>query len=93
MTRVGIFPPAVLTITANHKCPKTGKPEPDSFLRILATKELGYDATTFRISDQLFKFQSSESSGAQGNTRKEVMGTSNGEQRKAAADVTDKQLD
>ncbi|KAI1792283.1 HAD-like protein [Ganoderma leucocontextum] len=42
MTRVGIVPPAV-TITADDKRLKAGKPAPDPFL--LAAKELGYDAT------------------------------------------------
>ncbi|KAM5543912.1 hypothetical protein V8D89_002529 [Ganoderma adspersum] len=41
MTRVGIVPPAV-TITADDKRLKAGKPAPDPFL--LAAKELGYDA-------------------------------------------------
>ena len=42
MTRVGIVPPPV-TITADDKRLKAGKPAPDPFL--LAAKELGYDAT------------------------------------------------
>ena len=42
MTRVGIVPPAV-TITADDKRLKAGKPAPDPFL--LAAKELGYAAT------------------------------------------------
>jgi len=42
MTRVGITPPPV-TITADDKRLKNGKPFPDPFL--LAAKELGYDAT------------------------------------------------
>ncbi|KAI1793294.1 HAD-like protein [Ganoderma leucocontextum] len=42
MTRVGITPPDV-TITADDKRLKAGKPAPDPFL--LAAKELGYDAT------------------------------------------------
>ena len=41
MTRVGIIPPAV-TITADDKRLKAGKPAPDPFL--LAAKELGFDA-------------------------------------------------
>lgn len=41
MTRVGITPPKV-TITADDKRLKAGKPAPDPFL--LAAKELGYDA-------------------------------------------------
>ncbi|TBU31828.1 HAD-like protein [Dichomitus squalens] len=41
MTRVGITPPDV-TITADDKRLKAGKPAPDPFL--LAAKELGYDA-------------------------------------------------
>ena len=41
MTRVGITPPEV-TITADDKRLKAGKPAPDPFL--LAAKELGYDA-------------------------------------------------
>jgi len=41
MTRVGITPPEV-TITADDKRLKRGKPFPDPFL--LAAKELGYDA-------------------------------------------------
>lgn len=41
MTRVGITPPEV-TITADDKRLKNGKPFPDPFL--LAAKELGYDA-------------------------------------------------
>ena len=41
MTRVGITPPPV-TITADDKRLKAGKPAPDPFL--LAAKELGYDA-------------------------------------------------
>ncbi|EIW74598.1 HAD-like protein [Coniophora puteana RWD-64-598 SS2] len=41
MTRVGITPPPV-TITADDKRLKNGKPFPDPFL--LAAKELGYDA-------------------------------------------------
>ncbi|KAI1793321.1 HAD-like protein [Ganoderma leucocontextum] len=42
MTRVGITPPKV-TITADDKRLKAGKPAPDPFL--LAAKELGYDAS------------------------------------------------
>ena len=42
MTRVGITPPKV-TITADDKRLKAGKPAPDPFL--LAAKELGFDAT------------------------------------------------
>ena len=41
MTRVGITPPKV-TITADDKRLKAGKPAPDPFL--LAAKELGFDA-------------------------------------------------
>lgn len=41
MTRVGITPPPV-TITADDKRLKAGKPAPDPFL--LAAKELGFDA-------------------------------------------------
>ena len=41
MTRVGIVPPAV-TITADDRRLKAGKPAPDPFL--LAAKELGFDA-------------------------------------------------
>lgn len=41
MTRVGITPPKI-TITADDKRLKAGKPAPDPFL--LAAKELGYDA-------------------------------------------------
>ena len=41
MTRVGITPPEV-TITADDKRLKAGKPAPDPFL--LAAKELGFDA-------------------------------------------------
>ena len=41
MTRVGITPPPV-TITADDKRLKAGKPFPDPFL--LAAKELGFDA-------------------------------------------------
>ena len=41
MNRVGITPPPV-TITADDKRLKAGKPAPDPFL--LAAKELGYDA-------------------------------------------------
>ena len=41
MTRVGIAPPLV-TITADDKRLKAGKPAPDPFL--LAAKELGFDA-------------------------------------------------
>ena len=41
MTRVGITPPRV-TITADDKRLKAGKPAPDPFL--LAAKELGFDA-------------------------------------------------
>ena len=41
MTRVGITPPRV-TITADDKRLKNGKPFPDPFL--LAAKELGFDA-------------------------------------------------
>ena len=41
MTRVGITPPAV-TITADDKRLKAGKPAPDPFL--LAASELGFDA-------------------------------------------------
>jgi beta-phosphoglucomutase-like phosphatase (HAD superfamily) len=41
MTRVGITPPKV-TITADDKRLKNGKPFPDPFL--LAANELGYDA-------------------------------------------------
>ncbi|KIM80973.1 hypothetical protein PILCRDRAFT_9014 [Piloderma croceum F 1598] len=41
MTRVGITPPEI-TITADDKRLKNGKPFPDPFL--LAAKELGYDA-------------------------------------------------
>jgi beta-phosphoglucomutase-like phosphatase (HAD superfamily) len=41
MTRVGITPPKV-TITADDKRLKRGKPFPDPFL--LAAKELGYNA-------------------------------------------------
>ena len=41
MTRVGITPPDV-TITADDKRLKAGKPAPDPFL--LAAKELGFDA-------------------------------------------------
>ncbi|TFK82294.1 HAD-like protein, partial [Polyporus arcularius HHB13444] len=40
MTRVGITPPEV-TITADDKRLKAGKPAPDPFL--LAAKELGFD--------------------------------------------------
>ncbi|THV03003.1 HAD-like protein [Dendrothele bispora CBS 962.96] len=43
MTRVGITPPPV-TITADDKRLKAGKPAPDPFL--LAAKCLGYDAST-----------------------------------------------
>ncbi|KAL1950637.1 hypothetical protein VTO73DRAFT_5761 [Trametes versicolor] len=42
MTRVGITPPEV-TITADDKRLKAGKPAPDPFL--LAAKELGFEAT------------------------------------------------
>ncbi|KIY51884.1 HAD-like protein [Fistulina hepatica ATCC 64428] len=42
MTRVGITPPAV-TITADDKRLKAGKPFPDPFL--LAARELGFDAS------------------------------------------------
>jgi beta-phosphoglucomutase-like phosphatase (HAD superfamily) len=42
MTRVGITPPPV-TITADDKRLKAGKPAPDPFL--LAAKCLGYEAT------------------------------------------------
>ncbi|KAI0690084.1 HAD-like protein [Cerioporus squamosus] len=42
MTRVGITPPPV-TITADDKRLKAGKPAPDPFL--LAAKELGFDAS------------------------------------------------
>ena len=41
MTRVGITPPEV-TITADDKRLKAGKPAPDPFL--LAASELGFDA-------------------------------------------------
>jgi hypothetical protein len=41
MTRVGITPPKI-TITADDKRLKAGKPAPDPFL--LAAKELGFDA-------------------------------------------------
>ncbi|KAF8074110.1 HAD-like domain-containing protein [Lyophyllum atratum] len=41
MTRVGITPPPV-TVTADDKRLKRGKPDPDPFL--LAAKDLGYDA-------------------------------------------------
>ena len=42
MTRVGITPPKI-TITADDKRLKAGKPAPDPFL--LAAKELGFNAT------------------------------------------------
>lgn len=42
MTRVGIVPPEV-TITADDKRLKAGKPAPDPFL--LAARELGYSAS------------------------------------------------
>ena len=42
MTRVGITPPPV-TITADDKRLKAGKPAPDPFL--LAAKCLGFDAS------------------------------------------------